>query len=198
MVGLFLLPWLKASLCAVPMQRIKTSTLSKGDDVSRGKNPACSSPTVQLWLSLCSKRALPHASALCQRERGEMQGQGLAAMALGKRPLSLLSRELCHELGWDEASVQPSHLERRGKPQVGFCVGEGCWGWEEVAGAIVWVFSALQLVVQGAGLALCWAPSPGGEESTELNGKKDGSDGSGSSCWELEWRFAQKPGAVSS
>lgn len=61
----------------------------------------------------------------------------------------------------DEASVQPSHLEKRGELLVGFFVGEGCWGWQEVDSPVVCVFNALWLAVGEAGPAASRVPSPG-------------------------------------
>lgn len=46
-------------------------------------------------------------------------------------------------------------------PMFGFCVGKGCWGWEEVVSPVVRVFNTLRLAVRGARQAVCWALSPG-------------------------------------
>lgn len=98
---LFLLPWLKAALCAAPTWRFKTSTLSKGDDVSRGKKPlACSSPPVWLWLSLCSQRALPPSQCTVPSLTGQETGTGGCCHGLGEKDALPALQRVLPWAGW--------------------------------------------------------------------------------------------------
>lgn len=55
------------------------------------------------------------------------------------------------------------------------------------------MFSSFQLAVQEAGEPASWAPCPKREASRDLNSKEDVS---GSTCWQLEQRFAHMLSAV--
>lgn len=134
---LFLHPWLKASAGAT--WRVKTSILSKGDDVSRGKNHlVCSSPPAQLWPLLLTGSSLVLVCASYQSQ-GEAGTEGCCHSLWEKATLQ-------RGLPWAEWGIRHQcnqSLEESGKCQVGFSVCEGCWDWEEIESPVIWMFSVL-------------------------------------------------------
>lgn len=188
----------QGSLWAAITWRVKTPALSKGGDVSRGKSLACA-PARLCGCGCPAEPPLPTGSspmpvqrASINRGRGWDRGLLPRPWGKGRSPCfpesSAMSwvggRHLCDQATWREGASPGS---------------TSAWARGAGAGRRLWVvrvFNALWLAARGAGQAVCWAPSPGWEESRELNSKEK--DGSGSSRWELGQRSAWEVGAVGS
>ena len=185
---LFLLPWLKASLCQRLREELKPLRWAK----------VLVWAEVRAWHVLqlgCGWASAPDGlfPAPVQRassNRGRGWDRGLLPWPWGKASLPALQRALpgagC------VASTRPSRLERRDEPRVSFCAGEGCWGWGGLEPC------GLSVLVSGA---WSWAGSVLGPVSRARGvqrAEQQGEGWLGSSRWEQEQRFARKLGAAGS